>query len=523
MTADDHAHPGAGVSEGRLALLMKNAGANLVRAVATSAMTVLLPLALVALFDGQHYAAWALVFSIGAYVVYLDLGIPTTIQAMVGRALGADDRRTARRVTFSGLTIVGGIATLCLLVAISVSGGFSIFFPDIPRALISQAGTALPIIVGGQVSVLLGNVAAAYFGGQQRSHVPMLVLTPARLLCMLSAVTLAFATGRLDLTAWGFAVPLIMGAAVLIVFFLRDSRGASGVEHPPTERSGIVAVLTSSGPLMIWGVCALLTTGVGVAIVARFDYGAVVAYSIATIFVSALAGAQSSLTTPWLPEFGRDFTMRGPTRVAAQVVRVSAVNAVFLCAIVAVLVVIAPWALPLLTRHAQADLVSDWSIFAILLTGSAIHLIATPLTLAFIATRSHTKIIAPPVIEAAISLVLSLVLGQRMGAIGVAIAALVAGIVGVVLCFAWSIRLSGVLVISRVSLFVPSLVLPLAALVPALAAAIVTVSFGLNSTWGGAAVALMGGAMSLWILIGYALPASVRARVLSRMKPVVQR
>lgn len=452
----------------RLGLVAKNATANLIRAVSTSAVTVLLPLILVVVLAPGQYAVWALIFSLGAFVTYLDLGIPTTVQAMVGRALARENVAEARRVALSGLILVGVLGSICLLAAV-VGGLFlTTLFPAVTAAQGEEARVALPIIVAGQASVLLSNVAAGFFAGHQRSHIPTIILTPARFLVLLGAVVGAHFSS-LVATAVGYALPAIVATVVLILLVLR-----SPGEKPsqPYTLASFIEVIRYSGPLAIWGFCMLVTNGVGIALVARFDFGAVVIYSICAAFVALLAGAQSAVTAPWLPEFSRTYAQRGSAPLSSSVLSLSVLNSSFMFVSVAGMVSLSIWALPLLTGPEESGRARDLWIFVAIMVSNAIHLAGTPISLAFIATKTHSRIILPPVIEAVVSLVASVGLAIPLGALGVVLGSLIASCVGIVLCFSWSIRLSGEIRIPTRVLLTRCVVYPVVSVVPAVAVAL---------------------------------------------------
>lgn len=455
---------------GRALLLARNALANILRAFSSSAVTVLLPLCLIVILGHSEYSVWALIFSLGAFVTYFDLGVPTTVQAMVGRAVSSGDLQTAARVTRSGLKISGVVSSVCLVTALSCGFALGKIFPSVPTEFEVSATLALVAIVVGQTSTLLGNTVSAFFAGQQRSFVPALILAPARILSLLAALAAALASGELVPTAVAYAAPLIIGTVVLFVRFVAESpRGARKMVHTlgnDKQQYGVIALLRYSGPLVIWGLCMLLTTGTGVILVARFDYAAVVPYSIAALMVAAVAGLESAITAPLLPELARVHDREGANRVSYLTKAFSQLNGVFLVAVVAGLLVLSPWMLPLLAKEADGDLIEYWPILAILLVGSAIHLAGTPLSLALIATKTHTKAVLPPVVEASVSLALSVLLGARFGAIGVALGVLIGAVVGLCLTFTWSVKLSGVLQVPAWAILYSTAIRPFAALLP---------------------------------------------------------
>ncbi|MGV8883239.1 MAG: lipopolysaccharide biosynthesis protein [Rhodoglobus sp.] len=468
----------------------------------------------------QYYAAWALVFSIGTFVVYLDLGIPTTVQAMVGRAESSGDMKRASLVTRSGLKIVSLVSLGCLVLGATAAVFFSTLFPAVPTTVILEAQVALVLVLLGQTATLVGNTASAYFAGQQRSIVPAIILAPTRVVSMLAALILAAVTSDLIWTSVGFAAPLIAGSCVLIVRFVRDARPTDQTpprdlgNTSPLSEYGALALLRYSGPLMVWGFCVLLITGTGTILVARFDYASIVPFSIATVVVSALAGLSSAATAPLLPELARVHELQGIDHVTRQVRTLSALSSSILFTTTALLLAAAPWYLPLLDRRLVEDsLGASWWILAVLLVGNTVQLSGTPMSLAFIATKTHTRVLFPPVIQAVVSFALSVALGSSFGAVGVATGVLVGAILGILMMFTWSVKLTRVFEMKALDMVATTVLIPLSKIVPVLLVAGAVATLGLQHSWWAApsvaiAVAITVGAM--W----QGIPAAWRRRVL---------
>lgn len=517
----------ASASGSRVWILFRNAVANVLRAFSSTAVTVLLPLLLVVIFQPERYAAWALVFSLGAFVAYWDLGLPTTVQAMVGRHMATDGLIAAGRVARSGITLALLISGLCLAASALAAVGFAGIFPAVPLALQNEARGALVLIVLGQVGSLVGNIIAAYFAGQQRSHIPALIVAPARVLSLVMAIVAAVTTHSLVVTAVGYALPLVIGTVTLASSFVVNDRIAGrGLPTPKVDAgtTNLRSLLSYSGPLIVWSICMLVTTGLDLIIVARVDYGAIVPYSIAAVVVSAVAGLESATTGPLLPELARAHTLQGSSRVSQLAERFNSVNAVLLFAVTGVLIAAGPVFLPLLAHSSQLNLHESWPILAVLLSANALHLIGTPLSLTFIATKTHTRVIWPPVIEAGLNLGLSVWLGILFGAIGVALGTLIASTIGIVLGYFWSVRVSGVIRTRPSTLFLQGAVRPLAAVLPVIIVTAIAVALNPSRvSIEGLGVITLSVVASLILLWRLGLDAGSRAALLVRVRSRIRR
>lgn len=427
----------------RLGLLLFNSFANLVRAFSTSLTTILLPLILVFILPTDEFAAWIVVYSVASYLMYLDLGLQATIQSIVGRLHGDGDVSAAQQAALSGLHVIGVVSALGFALVLVITSLLGDLFPGIPPDILAESQGALIVLAVAQLANVTTNIVSAYYAGGQRSIEPAVVSSIARVLSLLAAISAAVFTFNLVALASAFAVPLIGGLVVLLVRFEKERRTqAPTQEGNPDERPDAHwwYLLQYSGPLILWSACMLIVSGLGVVLVARFDYGAVPAYSIAMMFVAALVGLDNAVTAPLLPELSRVGIAKGRAALAAAVQNATRLNSSLLFLAVIVLLSLG-W--PLLVFAPLKDHESEaFGILLVAITANAFRLTMTPMTMAFIATRTHKRVLWPPVIEAGVNLISSLVLGSFMGALGVALGSLVGAIAGVTLALTWSIRLA---------------------------------------------------------------------------------
>lgn len=512
--------------ENRWVLLAKNAGHNMVRALSSSLVSVLLPLVLLALLPHQEYAAWALVFSLSAYVLYLDLGIPTSVQAIVGRSDGPGNRFLSVCAAFAGLRIVAVLAVVCVAAAILAATSMGWLFPSIPFRLQRDAQFALVIATLGPVSNLVANTVGAYFAGQQRSHIPTSIIAPSRLLSMALAAVGAGLTSNLLIVSLSYSIPLLAGAIALLLRFLHEARGTK-LDAPPeaviVPTAGVKYLLGFSGPLIIWNMSMLLVSGLGLAIVARLDYQAIVPYSFATILVAAVSGVDSALMAPILPEMGRSHSRSGMRLVADLTHRITPINSAFLMITTGTLILLAPVLVRVLAPSAGNSIQEAVAITALLLVAIALRLSLTPVSLAFIATKRHHRVIVPPIVEAVVTLALSIWLGVCFGAVGVAAGALLGAILGVALALGMSLRLARFTDASASRLLSSGVVRPLTAILPAILAAAVVQSAGLSDLLSGLLISMAGLVLSVTAMWSFGISRESRQAVRGQISALRKR
>lgn len=218
----------------------------------------------------------------------------------------------------------------------------------------------------------------------------------------------------------------------------------------------------------------LVITGAGLVIVGRLDFASVATYSIAAVVVGALAGLESASSAPFLPELARIHTKHGATEVSRLVLRFTSINSLLLFAATAAVMTFGPFLFSLLGRGARIDESLGLICLALLMLGSAIHLSGTPLSLAFIASRTHTRVVAQPVLQAIMTLLLSLVGGLSYGAAGVAAGVFLGGCIGICLTVFWSSRAAGVANDEPFHLLAVAALKPVACLIPVIACLVIT-------------------------------------------------
>lgn len=422
-----------------------NGAANLVRAASGSLENLLLPLIVLWLLSKDQYGAWAIVFSVSTYVTYLDLGLQTAVQTNVARWAGSNDPVGAARMACTGVKLALGVGGVAFGALAAAAGALGRIFPDLPAGLIPQAGQALVLLAVGQVANLAINVLASYYAGHQRSVFPSLLMSIARTASLLSVVVVGNFEKQLPVLAVAYSAPLVMGFLVLLVAFHRELRrlARDSDNFTPVAIVGSRAghLLRYSGPLMVWNVCTLVVSAAGTAIVGRIDFGAVVIYSVSTMFVLAIVGVDNAVMSPLLSELGRqaasgDRPALGRTAMNASRVN-SAILAMLVCLSCVVVAVLAN------TGHLAGQGGDTTIVVVLLIVAASIRITMTPLTFAFISTGDHRRVVAQPILDALVNLGLSVGMGLAFGVIGVVVAGVLSGAVSVLLAVLWSLKAAG--------------------------------------------------------------------------------
>lgn len=494
----------------RRGLLARNSFANLVRVGSTSLVSLLLPLVLITVLEPRFYATWALLFGLAGFVLYLDFGLPTSVQTLVARAGAADDPAGRRRVAISGIRWAVGIG-LALLALIAVVGARATFlFPALGTSSVGLVAGTLVLIAIGNVSTLVGNTASAFFAALQRSSVAAVTLVPGRVGSLIVSVLLAVATQNVALVATGYAVPLVLGAVAMI---LRVMLGSGPTGRPGRTSSAVrFEVVRYSGPLTAWSLYMLCISGAGIVIVGRVDYRSIAAFSLATAFSAALTGVQSAVIAPILSELGRSYAAGDQERSTRIVLTASAANGAIIgigvVGIQALYLAFQPF-----LGHGASGSTSAAAVIGLTVLAGGIRLTMSPLTFAFIGSGSHGRLLLPPMCEAVVTLGATIALGVLLGALGVAVGLVIGAISGVLLALLWSHRITRVVAASGRTIALHSAVKPLLAIIMAEA-----IFFGINAGGSNEVVRLLGAVVMVVVsgvlLWTWSVPRSLRGMLL---------
>ena len=505
---------------GRGRLLLWNALANIIRAGSTSLVSIVLPILLVLIMPPASYAAWALIFGLAAYTLYLDLGMQATIQALVAKHEGARDAAAVARVGVSALKIIGVVILVCLAGACAVAIGLPVLFPEIPSVLLSQSQLGLLVIVFGQASSLVGLVLSAHFAGQLRSMVAMVVIAPSRLASLLGGAIGAVFTDNMVTIAVFYSVPLFLGTLVLLWRYLVDTHHGRWLHPANLEEVSVRYLLRYSGPLILWNVCMLVVSGAGIFIVGRVDYTQLPAYVIAAALVTGLTSVSSAIVQPLLPEMTRAAAESDSGFALARLVRISSqFNGVLLATISVIVLICAPVALDLILDDAGGE--DAVLVLALLIAGNGLRLLTLPLSLAFIATNSHSRILLPPVVEAGVNVTSSIAFGMLFGAPGVALGYFLGSLTCLCLTMTWSKRISRRIVLKSSTLLFITLVLPLAVIFPTFVALVVVHLLSISESGFAFVVCLSSLTLTFPLIWLFGVPIEWRLRI--RQRSVLRR
>lgn len=418
--------------------IIKNAAANVVSGGAAAILAVALPPFLVRLLPPAVFGAWALVLDVAALANLLRYGLQTAVGKYLAEAYELRQVERCDQLVNAALALLAGLGALAFLAVVVVAWQFGRWFHQVPAGLVPDARIAL-LLVG--TTLALGLPFAVFggiFTGQQRFEFPAGINGGCKLVLVVVLILIARAPHpTLEKLAWGWSAVMVASYGVqywLCRWFGPPFRLSLQRIHAPAARelAGYSATLT------VWSMAMLMISGLDTTLVGIFDFAAVGYYSIAVGLVTLLAGLQNSILSTLVPvgsvmsvkaEAQRQLgdLLVASTRYASILLVMAALPLLFLT-------------MPLLRIWVGASYASHTAVLVqVLVVANCLRLSATPYAVLLIGTGQQRLVLISPLLEGVVNLGLSLWLGYRLGATGVALGTLIGAIVGVASNFLYNL------------------------------------------------------------------------------------
>lgn len=438
--------------------LAKNATANLVRGGAAALVALVLPAVLVRHMGATEYSVWVLMLQVVAYVSYLGFGLQTAVGRYVAYAKEQQDVELCNGIfstALAGLSIAAGMGILLIVAAATAVHHL---FPSVPPSLIGPMRAAM-IIVG--VSAVAGLPASAWSGvfiGLQRNEIPAAAFGISK---FVAALGLAAAAIERRSILWMAA---IMSTADLLSYLCQywlarriapEIRGDYRLIRKP-----IVRELSSyCMSLVVWSFAMLLITGLDLALVGRFEFSAVTPYATSAALVAFLAGIQNAIFSPIMPHAAALHARQDHEGLGKLLLTCTRVSTILLTLTALPILLFAGTFLRIWIGPQYAA--SGKHILFILVLGNALRCTAIPYATLLVATAQHKLVVLTPLVEGVSNLGLSIFLGLRFGAVGVACGTFCGVIVVVLANFIYNMPRTGLVIrLSRARFLLQGVLIP---------------------------------------------------------------
>jgi O-antigen/teichoic acid export membrane protein len=448
-----------------IGLLLSNAVWNLARYTVNWAVLLVVPPFLIRHLSTPEYATWMLLLQFSTYYTMLDMNLQLGVSRFVARSAARADRIDL------GITISSIAATLTVLGVAILGLGLvaTVFldqiFPAIPSMLMPRARVSALILISSLGMVLPFSTLAGAFLGFQRNRVVTLAIVLSRVASGVAMIVAVRQGGSLVSLACCYAgatlfVPLIYTAAWL----RSDERVPARIAA--VRRSMVVSFTTYSASLGLIALSSILVSGLSLPIVGIYAFSDVTRYSLAMVLGNMLLIPQSAILMVLLPTLSMRSLDNDPAAMGQLLLRFARISSLPLTVFTAGLLISAPLFLKVWIGPALA--VQVLGPAALLVLAAFVGLTAHPYRLATLGAGQQLATVPATLLEGAISVGLSIVLVQRLGATGVALAALVAAIFGLIAQLTVSMPRTPAIQVSRRSYFMAALVRPALAVLPAM-------------------------------------------------------
>ena len=444
--------------------IAKNSVANLLRFAVSVLAAALLPPFLTRRLSHDMYAAWVLILQLGAYAAIFELGLQAAISKFVAQHHATQDHAGTSSVVSTATALLTASAALALTAVGILVWQVPHLFGQLTPPLVHQVRLGI-LLIGGATALALPTTAlASSFQGVQRYNVPMIIGGGSQLLSTLAIIIAVFYHSSL----------IVMGACVaaitLAAGLVQVGAWRRYLAHIRITVSGVTRRMTRT----IFNYCAamsvssfamLLISGLDTVIVGHFDFKQTGFYAVAaslTNFVILTAGA---VFNPLLPATSELAALGDHAAVASLTLRSTR-----FCAVLLVLTSL-PLLLygePILSLWVGADYARNSILFLEILTiANMIRLSMLPYALVLAGNGLQRYGWIAAIGEAVVNFTLSIALGYRFGAVGVALGTLIGGVVSVGLHLFYTMRYTQVAIpVRRVEFVLRGLARPFVCALP---------------------------------------------------------
>lgn len=392
-------------------------------------MAVGVPPFLTRLLPAGEFGAWALMMQIAAYVNLLGFGLQTVVGRHVALARERGDRDHRDGIVASAFWMLAGLAAAATLLAAAVAPAVIDRQPAI-AASTHGAGTPALLMLVLAVSINLpAGILGAVFIGEQRNHVPALLVALTRAATAVAVILAAWAFGSLRAMSAAFLGVTLVGALLTYAAW-RAATGEPTLAWRCVSVRALRAMQDESIGLTEWNLCMLLIGGMNLLLVGQFDPGRLPYYAAATVLVQFVSGLLQALASATIPEAARLNAAGRGGELAALIVGVTRLTNACSVAVSGTLVLAGQAILGLWVgvRYGSEGAL----LLAVLASASGVRLLALPYVTVGTGLGLQRRMTATAWLEGLVTFACNVLLGHAYGALGVAWAAVCGGTVGVV-------------------------------------------------------------------------------------------
>jgi O-antigen/teichoic acid export membrane protein len=383
----------------------------------TGLIAVILPPFLARILTHDEYGAWALSLQVASYVLVLGFGLQGAVGRFVALAHGPRARAARDGVVVAAFHMTCAAAVAGIVLAALAAVALPHFLTEMPVELMGHFRIALLLCCVAAALALTGMPFIGAFLGEQRAHVPAMLILLGRAVQSTLMVLVALRYRSLEALALAYCV----GQAAITLGQALAWRGgeAAGSLWRPADRAHYRDLARFCAPFVLWNSLAALSFGSDLLIVSKLDFAATpyyaVSLTVATSFVAFLAAGYNSL----LPAAARHVGAADRRALLEMLMRGGRVGVGISLAIGVPLMLAAVGPLTLWVGSSYAQAAAPY--VALLILAQIVRLSMSMYGSVTIAAGLHRAVLLAPVLDASVGLLVGIGLGSYMGATGVAL------------------------------------------------------------------------------------------------------
>jgi O-antigen/teichoic acid export membrane protein len=447
--------------------VLQGSASNIGRVVLAMSIALVLPPLLVHRLAPAEYGAWVLILQCAAYVNLLELGLQTAVGKFVAQYDAVGDIQNTGRTLSSSVVLLCASAGIGIVVVGVLALKAGVLFHGTPPDLANTLRSGI-LIVGISTGLALPFTPfIAAFTGLQRYAVPTLISFASKLLSSAALAAVLLMHGKLIQLCWVMAIFNILTAAGQYLGWRESIQARVPFAWQLVSRDSVRQLARYCGVLSLWTVATLFVSGLDTVIVGHYDYPNTGYYGVAVLATNLMPLIISSLFNPLIPAVSSLNASSTPERVGQLLVRVTRACTLLICIISMPLVL---GAYPILTLWVGRMYASHAALFLqVLVLGNLVRMLGYPYAIMAVATGKQKYATIAAVTEALVNVVVSIILVQKIGAIGVAIGTLLGAFFSIGLHVAVSMSLTrDTIAVSRWKFVIQGLLRPMTSILPSL-------------------------------------------------------
>lgn len=408
----------------------------------------------------SDFAFWNISTQIGFYINLLALGLQNAVARMVANANDISGGGKKILIVKAARSIANWSLLLSILFSFFVVIFYPLTFSDVPDEAIIKFRFVLVCFSISATFQILSQVDMGFFQGVHKNRFFVLALIFTRIVAVLIVSFLIYFDQSL------IVIALLLNLSLALIypcmrFLLRKYMFSKKTEDSLLlDKKLRFEILLYGGSLSVWTLCMLAINSSGVLMVGYYDFDSVSAYSIAMTISLGISALLGSALSPLMTTAAHLCADKNSYHLIKELLKKSTlylnivVNFLFLFLLFSSFFILKLWVGEELAESSQ------YFVF-ILVAAYCIRSLGSPYALVLLATGLHKRALLSAILESILTIICSLILCFKYGAVGVALGSLFGAVFGLVLNFSINFRKTPEIIGKSTNFVLLSIVMPI--------------------------------------------------------------